>query len=91
LSASGEAANAAEPENALATRARLRSFRATRTEDVRAPSGSCAIATNVTGDQYYTWISGLAGNGTSGLGFDTASVGEPTFYGVRVRIHFGED
>jgi len=45
------------------------------------------FATNVTGEKYYTWVPGLA----TGLGFETAAVGEPTMYGARVTIHFGED
>jgi iron complex outermembrane receptor protein len=43
------------------------------------------FATNVTGDQYYTWIPGLS----NAIGFETANLGEPTFYGGRVTIHFG--
>ncbi len=43
-------------------------------------------ATNVTGDKYYTWIPGI-----TGYGFETAEIGAPCFYGVRLKIHFGED
>ncbi len=45
------------------------------------------FATNVTGEKYYTWFPGLA----TDTGFETAEVGAPCFYGVRVKIHFGED
>jgi iron complex outermembrane recepter protein len=45
------------------------------------------FATNVTGDQYYTYVAGLG----SSVGFEVASLGAPTFYGVRIRYHFGDD
>jgi iron complex outermembrane receptor protein len=45
------------------------------------------FATNVTGVNYYTFVPGLA----PGTGFETASMGQPTFYGARIRYHFGED
>jgi iron complex outermembrane receptor protein len=45
------------------------------------------FATNVTGEKYLTFVAGLG----SGVGFETAGLGQPTFYGVRIRYHFGED
>ena len=51
------------------------------------PVDLSVFATNVTGDKYYTFIPGLM----QGTGFETASLGQPTFYGVRVKIHFGDD
>lgn len=51
------------------------------------PFDLSVFATNVTGDKYYSYISGSA----PGTGFETAAVGQPTFYGVRLRIHFGGD
>jgi iron complex outermembrane recepter protein len=50
------------------------------------PLDLSVFATNVTGDKYYTWLPGLA----PAAGIETADIGEPTFYGVRVTIHFGE-
>jgi iron complex outermembrane receptor protein len=44
------------------------------------------FATNVTNDKYYTFVAGLY---SSNLGFETAELGEPAFYGARVRFHFG--
>jgi len=46
------------------------------------------FATNVTNKQYYTYIPGLAAPG--GAGFETAEVGPPRMYGLRVRFHFDE-
>ena len=43
------------------------------------------FATNVTQDKYYTLVPGLY----AGTGFETASLGEPAFYGARLRYHFG--
>ncbi len=51
------------------------------------PFDLSVFATNVTGDKYYTYIPGLAGS----IGAEDAQVGQPTFYGVRIKIHFGED
>ncbi len=51
------------------------------------PLDLSVFATNVTGYHYYTYTTGLMPS----TGVETASVGEPTFYGVRVTIHFGED
>lgn len=51
------------------------------------PVDLSVFATNVTGEKYYTWVPGLS----TGLGFETAQIGEPTMYGARVTIHFGED
>jgi iron complex outermembrane receptor protein len=45
------------------------------------------FATNVTGEKYYTWFPGLS----SATSFETAEVGPPCFYGVRLKYHFGED
>jgi iron complex outermembrane receptor protein len=43
------------------------------------------FATNVTGDKYFSFVPGVA----AGTGFETASLGAPTFYGLRVRVRFG--
>jgi iron complex outermembrane receptor protein len=51
------------------------------------PVDLSVFATNVTGDQYYTYTGGLLG----AADIETASIGAPTLYGVRVKIHFGED
>jgi iron complex outermembrane receptor protein len=40
------------------------------------------FATNVTNQQYYSWIAGLY---SASLGFETAELGQPRMYGVRVR------
>ncbi len=45
------------------------------------------FATNVTGEKYYNWIPGIG----SGYALETAEVGPPCFYGVRLRFHFGQD
>ena len=44
------------------------------------------FATNVTQDKYYTFVPGLYSAST---GFETAQLGEPCFYGARVRFRFG--
>lgn len=44
------------------------------------------FATNVTGEKYYTYIPGLA----AAAGLETAAVGAPTMYGVRLKYHFGD-
>ncbi len=51
------------------------------------PLDLSVFATNVTGDQYYTYIAGALPS----TGVEFGSLGQPTFYGVRVTIHFGED
>ena len=43
------------------------------------------FATNVTQDKYYTIVPGLY----AGTGFETASLGEPAFYGAKLRYRFG--
>ena len=48
------------------------------------PIDFAVFATNVTNENYYTDINGLIG-----LGFETATVGEPRMFGARVKIHFG--
>ena len=40
-----------------------------------------AFATNVTNRQYYTWVPGVV----QVVGFETAELGQPRFYGMRVR------
>ena len=45
------------------------------------------FATNVTGQKYYVFTPGL---GTAGFGFDTAELGQPTMFGVRLKYHFGK-
>ena len=42
------------------------------------------FATNVTGQQYLTFASGLGPS----LGIETAQVGPPRMFGVRARVHF---
>jgi iron complex outermembrane receptor protein len=44
------------------------------------------FVTNLTKKKYYTGINGLI----TGLGFETATVGEPRMYGARLRIRLGE-
>lgn len=43
-----------------------------------------AFATNVTGEKYYTFVAGLY---SGSLGFETAELGEPTFYGFKLRYN----
>jgi iron complex outermembrane receptor protein len=43
------------------------------------------VATNITNEKYYTFISGI---GVS-TGFETAQLGTPRMYGVRLRYRFG--
>jgi iron complex outermembrane recepter protein len=50
------------------------------------PIDVSAFATNVTEEHYYTFVAGLGGTG--GPGFEVASVGQPRFFGVRVRLHY---
>ncbi|MDB5725806.1 MAG: TonB-dependent receptor [Novosphingobium sp.] len=44
------------------------------------------FVTNLTNKKYYTFAAGL---GSPQLGFETANVGEPRMYGVRLRYSFG--
>ena len=44
------------------------------------------FGTNLTNLHYYAYIPGL---GSSAVGFETAVLGEPRMFGVRVRYHFG--
>jgi iron complex outermembrane receptor protein len=44
------------------------------------------FATNVTNQQYYAYVPGIA----IGTGFETAALGQPRMYGARVRVHFGK-
>jgi iron complex outermembrane recepter protein len=44
------------------------------------------FVTNVTDRQYYTYVPGLYGT----VGFETAGLGTPRMYGVRVRYSFGK-
>jgi len=50
-----------------------------------SPFDLTAYATNVTGEKYYTFVAGLY---SSSLGMETAELGEPTFYGFKVRYNF---
>jgi iron complex outermembrane receptor protein len=43
------------------------------------------FATNVTGKKYYSYVAGL---GSSQLGFEVATVGEPRMFGGNVKYHF---
>ncbi len=49
------------------------------------PVDASFFATNVTGQHYYVYAAGLA---TSGLGFESLQLGQPTMYGVRLKYHF---
>ena len=53
---------------------------------VGLPVDLSAFATNVTNKKYYTYIPGLGG--LSGSGAEFAGVGQPRFFGGRVRYHF---
>ena len=53
---------------------------------VGLPIDLAAFATNVTNKKYYTYIPGLGG--ISGSGAEFAGVGQPRFFGGRVRYHF---
>jgi iron complex outermembrane receptor protein len=44
------------------------------------------FVTNLTNKKYYTYVAGL---GSSQLGFEDASVGEPRMYGVTMKVRFG--
>ncbi len=44
-----------------------------------------AYATNVTQEKYYTYVPGVYAD----TGFETANLGAPCFYGMRLRFHFG--
>jgi iron complex outermembrane recepter protein len=45
------------------------------------------FATNVTQQHYYAFIPGL---GSAQLGLETAVLGEPRFWGARIKYHFGK-
>ena len=45
------------------------------------------FATNVTQQHYYSFIPGL---GSAQLGLETAVLGEPRFWGARIKYHFGK-
>lgn len=45
------------------------------------------FATNVTKQRYYNFVSGTGGS--TQTNFETASVGEPRMYGLRLKYHFG--
>ncbi|MCJ2187813.1 TonB-dependent receptor [Novosphingobium beihaiensis] len=51
-----------------------------------SPVDLSLFATNVTKEKYYTYAAGL---GSPEVGFETASVGEPRMYGLRLKVHFG--
>ncbi len=53
---------------------------------VGLPIDVAAFATNVTNKKYYTYIPGLGG--LAGSGAEFAGVGQPRFFGGRVRYHF---
>ena len=50
-----------------------------------APVDMSVFATNVTQQKYYAFVPGLAQNG-----FESAVLGQPRMYGVRVRYRFGK-
>ena len=41
-----------------------------------------AFVSNLTNKEYYTFVAGLA---SAQLGFETAELGQPRFYGIRLR------
>jgi iron complex outermembrane receptor protein len=51
-----------------------------------SPIDLAFFATNVTKKKYYSYAAGL---GSPQVGFETASVGEPRMYGVRLKYSFG--
>ncbi|PNU06533.1 TonB-dependent receptor [Novosphingobium guangzhouense] len=51
-----------------------------------SPVDLTLFATNVTKEKYYTYAAGL---GSEEVGFETASVGEPRMYGMRLKVNFG--
>jgi iron complex outermembrane receptor protein len=51
-----------------------------------SPIDLSLFATNVTKEKYYSYAAGL---GSPEVGFETASVGEPRMYGLRLKYHFG--
>jgi iron complex outermembrane receptor protein len=53
---------------------------------VGLPIDLAAFATNVTNKKYFTYIPGLGG--LTGSGAEFAGVGQPRFFGGRVRYHF---
>ena len=53
---------------------------------VGLPIDVFAFATNVTNKRYYTLIPGLGG--VAGAGAEFAAIGQPRFFGGRVRYHF---
>jgi iron complex outermembrane receptor protein len=57
-------------------------------EIMREPVDLSVFATNVTGKEYYTFIAGLGAPGIASPGFETASIGAPMMFGVRVKIHY---
>ena len=50
-----------------------------------SPIDVSAFATNVTQEEYYAFVPGLASSGN-----ESAVLGEPRMYGMRVRYRFGE-
>lgn len=46
-----------------------------------------AFVTNLTDQEYYSYVPGLAAPG--GTDFETAVLGQPRMYGFRIRYHFG--
>ncbi len=64
----------------------LVNLNATWTNVAGLPIDLAAFATNVTNKKYYTYIPGLGG--LNGAGAEFAGVGQPRFFGGRVRYHF---
>jgi iron complex outermembrane receptor protein len=52
------------------------------------PIDLSVFATNVTGDKYYTFCSGLGGVPGSSQGFETCSVGAPLMYGAQIKYRY---
>ncbi len=50
-----------------------------------SPVDLAVFATNLTDQKYYSYVPGLAGS----VGFETAQLGQPRMYGVRLRYSFG--
>ena len=64
----------------------LLDLHATWTNVFDKPFDISLFGTNVTGQKYFTYAPGL---GTTGLGFETIELGQPTMYGVRLKYHWG--
>ncbi len=82
---SGNIPNVAVQNLAYLQARHLVNLNASWTSIYGSPVDFTAFATNVTGDKYRTFVPGLY---SSSLGIETATLGEPTFYGFRLRYNF---